>query len=410
MEKLLKAPKKLFYHLPPTAVPIQVGDVKSAIRGLFDPDRYYWDFLSDLKNTIGLDNCFLTTSGRAALLLILLTLKRRSDRLEVILPAYTCPTVFQAVIEAGLQPLYCDVDPRTLGFDREHLRFLLSEKVLSIIPTHLFGLAQDFTDLIGICRDLGIYIVEDAAQAFGAQVSGQMVGNAGDFGFFSMGFGKCMPIGDGGIICTKNTFVAELEKTFATSKTRNSKLGVASLGEFLAYGLATTPAGWWVVFHSPWNPAKKEMQINFLPEIAVAEFNTVQAAIGKSLLQRIDQINKIRQERADSLKEILVDFDFLDTPEIAPNTDPVYLRFPVIVDNKTNADELYLRLSKAGIGVSKSYTYTLPDLFSDASFIKSAQFNGARKLADCLLTLPTHPYVKSDDLFVMQRIFTTFES
>lgn len=408
MEKIIKRPQKLFYHLPPTAVPILGSDVKSAVRGMFDHDRYVKDFVSELKNTIGSNNCFLTTSGRAALLLILLTLKSRSDRLEVILPAYTCPTVFQAVIEAGLQPLFCDVDPRTLGFDRDHLSHLLSEKVLSIVPTHLYGLAQDITDLVGICGNLGIYIVEDAAQAFGALVSGKMVGCTGDFGLFSMGFGKSLPIGDGGVICTKDSFVADLEKTLTTSKTQHSKWSVISLGEFLVYALATTPAGWWAVFRSPWNPAKKEMQINFLPEIEVGEFNAVQAGIGKSILKRINKINMIRRDKANSLKEILAGIEFVNLPEIASNTAPIYLRFPVIADTKTNADELYRQLSKAGIGVSKSYTFTLPDLFSDASFLKAAQFHGARRLANCLLTLPTHPYVKADDLVAVQRIFESF--
>ena len=194
IKKPLNKYQKIFYHLPPTAVPIQVSDIKSAIKGVKDPHNCYRDFKSALQDAIGTKHCFLTSSGRAALLLILLTLKRQSNRQKVILPAYTCPTVVQAISQAGLHPLFCDLDPSTLGFDREQLKPLLTEKVLAIIPTHLYGLVEEIKDLIEMCSYLGIHIIEDAAQAFGAFSSGQSVGCSGDFGFFSLGFGKSIPI------------------------------------------------------------------------------------------------------------------------------------------------------------------------------------------------------------------------
>lgn len=203
-------PLKFFHHLPPTAVPVLLCDFKSGIRAMADPLNSHSDFISALENSFGIKKVFLTSSGRAALLMILLTLKQRSDRLEVILPAYTCPTVAQTVLQAGLQTLFCDVNPKSLSLDRDHLSSLLTEKVLAIIPTHLYGLVQDITDLIAQCKDQGIFIVEDAAQAFGASISGKSVGCAGDFGFFSLGFGKCVPTGHGGVLCAKDDFATDL--------------------------------------------------------------------------------------------------------------------------------------------------------------------------------------------------------
>lgn len=402
--------KKAFYHLPPTAVPVKFDDFKAAFRAMINPQTNYSDFISALQDEIGTQNCFLTSSGRAALLVILLSLKQRSDRLEVILPAYTCPTVVQSIIHAGLQPIFCDVNPHTFGLDRDHLNSMLTDKVLAIIPTHLYGLAQDITDLIGLCKDLGIYIVEDAAQAFGARVSKQMVGCAGDFGFYSFGFGKCIPTGSGGIICTKDEFVPDLLTTINQFHPNKTKSNLLSFGEYFAYGVATTPAGWWFIFRSPWNPAKKELETNSLPVINSEKFNAVQVGIGTSILKRINQIDNIRRRNANSLREILVNNNFVDIPEIASNVEPVFLRYPFIVDDKRRANDLYRQLSKAGIGVSRSYTFTLPDMFPEVSSNKAPQFTGARRLSECLLTLPTHPYIDVEDLVVIRETFMSYRS
>lgn len=402
-------PKKIFYHLPPTAVPIQVSDIKSAIEAMKDPEKYYMNFVSALQDTIGTKHCFLVSSGRAALLLILLTIKKRSNRQEVILPAYTCPTVVQAINHAGLQPLFCDVDPITLGFDRDHLKLLLTDKVLSIIPTHLYGLAQEITDLIDVCSNLGIYIIEDAAQAFGALIGGQSVGSGGDFGFFSLGFGKCIPTGEGGIICAKEAYAPDLQKTINESKPNKSSPEIISLCEYLAYGLATTPTGWWIIFRSPWNPAKRKLNVESLPPISFRNLNRVQTGIGSSILKRIDQINNIRKSNAKKLRSVLLKFDFIKIPEIADNVDPVYLRFPFIAADENIADELYQLLSRAGIGVSRSYTYTLPDMFLASTFIHPTQFPGARKLANGLLTLPTHPYMDDKDFSLIKKAFESLK-
>lgn len=403
--KVLRGSDRLFYHLPPTAVPLKRSDILQALRALINPRDSCQRFLTALEHQTGTSNCYLTSSGRSALALILMTLQHNSSRQKVILPAYTCPTVAQAVKKVGLVPIYCDINPQTLDLHRESLRVLLADDVLAIIPTHLYGLAHDISDLIETCQELSIYIIEDAAQAFGATFQGRMVGSLGDFGFFSLGFGKCVPSGGGGIIITKDVYASEIQhtikQTIATGYTRD----FAPLLKYFGYGLATTPLGWWFVSHSPLNPAKKGMDLTALPAIRYANLSPTVAGIGSSILERIDSINAVRRENAQRLKEILAHYPFINIPTTPIDSQPVYLRFPIIVDTKSRADQLHYRLSKAGIGVSKSYTRILPEMFSVTTAPAPERYVGAEHLATCLLTLPTHAFLTTNDFTVIQNIF-----
>jgi perosamine synthetase len=402
--------KKTFYHLPPTAVPVRGSDFSYAIKALVDPVGTLDNFISTLVEKTGNPNCYLTSSGRSALAVILLTLKKSSNRSKVILPAYTCPTVAQAVLWAGLQPVFCDVSPTTLDMDRNSLHELLDQQVLAVIPTHLYGLAQDISDLVQIGRESEIYIIEDAAQAFGASINNQMVGNAGDFGFYSLGRGKCIPTGHGGIIVTSDLFVPNLIETIQATIQSGLKRDPASLVTYLAYGLATTPFGWWFIFRSPMNPAQDGMQIESLPPLICESFSVSKAGIGLSILKRIDQINALRRENAHRLIAFLANFEYVQIPKTPPESVPVFLRFPIILDQKIHTDLLYNRLSQAGIGVSRSYIRTLPDIFSCYHSADSKKFTGANHLAECLLTLPTHPYLKDDDFVRIEHVFESINT
>jgi perosamine synthetase len=246
---------RLFYHLPPTAVSITLDDIRCSITALIEPKYALEEFVDALVHRVVNSNCYLTDSGRSALLLILLTIKNRSQRTKVILPAYSCPTVAQAVLQAGLQPVFCDMSTDTLDMDRGHLQELVDDQTLAIIPTHLYGLPMNVRDLIAIGRASGIHIIEDAAQAFGAEIGGKPVGTIGDFGFYSMGRGKCIPTGHGGIILARDAFAGDLKKTISETVSGKTKPEIASIISYLAYGLATTPFGWWFIVRSPLNPA-----------------------------------------------------------------------------------------------------------------------------------------------------------
>jgi dTDP-4-amino-4,6-dideoxygalactose transaminase len=344
-------------------------------------------------------------SGRGALAVILVGLKRLSGRRQVIVPAYGCPTVVQSVMKAGLEPILCDVSTRTLDLERASLMPLISDEVLAIVPTHLYGLAQDVRDLLKIGSDHDVFVIEDAAQAFGASLDGQMVGTFGDAGLYSLGRGKCIPVGHGGVIVSQERCAAAIAKARQEVVSEGKGLDLGSLILFAGYGAAIHPRLWWLIVRTALNPADRGMDLDDLAPIHLQGLSAVQAALGHSILERLEAQQSASRQNAQRLMAHLVKYDGYTFPQIPPGATPVFLRLPVIAESQHLADRLFDLLEQQGIGVSRSYWRSLPDLFSKVLSTDEVIYPGAAKLARCLLTLPTHTYLQDDDFKRIAHVF-----
>lgn len=394
-----------FRHLPPTATSIKIHDFKAGIEAFFNPNIGYSRLLLALSKVFSSEQCFLVSSGRAALFTILSSLKRKSDRTGVILPAYSCPSVVKAIIQNHLNPIFCDLEPTTLQFEQRCLDKLLQSNPLAVIPTYLYGIIHDIRALKEKCTQINVVVIEDVAQTFGATINGNYIGTIGDFGFSSFGWGKCIPTGQGGLIISQEKHKDEIKQTLDQILSYKKELGIKSLIAMLGYSIATTPNGWWFIHNSFLNPAEAGMDISKLKPIDVEPYSPVQAAFAASLIARFDIIIKQRRTTANSLNRLLSEFDYLTLPSLTANPGSVYLRFPIIVDTVERAEHLFIALNQIGIGVSKSYTRTLPDLFSSWDVQSEKKYAGAEHLAKCLLTLPTHHYYNVQDFMHIKEIF-----
>jgi perosamine synthetase len=396
-----------FRHVPPTAVPAARTDLWSGLAALADREGALERFRSALMNRAGSSHCYLVSSGRAALTVILMGLKRLNGGSRVILPAYGCPTVPQAVLSAGLQPVFCDVCPETLDLDASALKRLVSKDVLAIVQVHLYGLAQDVEPLLEMGREHEIFLIEDAAQAFGATLRGCQVGTIGDAGLYSLGRGKCLPTGHGGVIVAQERCAAAIGEVIRESVRPSPSWDVGSLALFLGYGLATHPRGWWFVTRSPLDPARRATDLQSLRPIRLTGLSAVQAGIGASILGRVDAVQAVRRRNASLLMNALSGFYFVSFPEISQGAEPVFLRLPIVVDDEERADRLLDLLRRRGIGAGRPYRIPLPYLLDDAPQLEDRDFPGASLLSSRLLTLPTHPYLDEDDI---DRIAGTFRA
>jgi dTDP-4-amino-4,6-dideoxygalactose transaminase len=411
--------RQSFRHLPPTATPVRLGDAREALAAIRDPRTALARLRAALLEATGAADCFLVSSGRAALTLILMGLYQESGRQRVVVPAYSCPTVAQAVLTAGLEPVFCDVSPQTLDLDREVLAGLLDRETLAIVAVHLYGLAQDIGDLLEMARALDIFVVEDAAQALGARFEGQMVGTRGDAGLYSLGRGKGLPAGHGGVIVAREGCAKAIGRMVrhqvGPAPSRDPRpgpaamAGLATAGQILAYGLATHPRGWWLVARSPLNPADEGMDVEALPPILFRELPAARAAIAAKLLDRLDVDLATRLLNARILREGLEGLEALTLPDIPAGAVPAFLRLPVVVENEETASRLYARLWQAGLGVSRSYYRTLPDMYAGRVAADGRAYPGAERLATDLLTLPTHAYLAEGDLARIIEICTTLD-
>jgi dTDP-4-amino-4,6-dideoxygalactose transaminase len=171
----------------------------------------------DVPHVIGVAN------GTDAITLALRALGVRPGQ-EVVVPSFTFYATVEAVIAAGARPVFCDVDPDTRNVSAETVRAALTRETRAVVTVDLFG--SPAPDL----RELGLPVLEDAAQAAGASLEGRRAGSLGDVATFSFYPSKNLPcFGDGGAIATADHEVAERARTLRFHGSRDKK-------EFLEVG------------------------------------------------------------------------------------------------------------------------------------------------------------------------------
>jgi dTDP-3-amino-3,4,6-trideoxy-alpha-D-glucose transaminase len=129
---------------------------------------------------------------------------------EVICPSLTFYATAESIVNAGATPIFSDVDPATWCVTAATVRPLLSARTKAIVPVHLFGNVAQVPEL----RELGLPVVEDAAQAAGASLDGRRAGALGELATFSFFPSKNLPcLGDGGAVVTSDSDLAERART-----------------------------------------------------------------------------------------------------------------------------------------------------------------------------------------------------
>src|SRR5438093_1100285 len=163
-------------------------------------------FEEEFAAYLGVRFCVGVANGTDALTIALRALGV-SEGDEVVVPSLTFYATAEAVVNAGAVPIFCDVDPGTYCVTRETVQTAVTERTTAIVPVHLFGNVAPIDEL----RDLGLPVLEDAAQAAGASLGGTKAGALGDAATFSFFPSKNLGcLGDGGAVVTNDEQVAAL--------------------------------------------------------------------------------------------------------------------------------------------------------------------------------------------------------
>lgn len=124
---------------------------------------------------------------------------------EVITVPFTFVATVAAIYYTGATPVFVDIDPRTFTIDVEAIEGAITERTKAILPVHLYGQPADMDPILDIAKRHGLIVIEDAAQAHGAEYKGRRVGSLGDMGCFSFYPGKNLgAYGEGGMVVTSN--------------------------------------------------------------------------------------------------------------------------------------------------------------------------------------------------------------
>lgn len=165
--------------------------------------KYIDEFEAGFARYCGTEYALAVSNGTTGLHLALAALGLKAGD-EVIVPDLTFVATANAVAYTGATPILADIDPDTLCIDPASVKSLISARTKAIIPVHLYGHPADMDALNEIADAHGIDIVEDAAEAHGAEYKGRRVGGIGRCGVFSFYGNKVITTGEGGMLTTND--------------------------------------------------------------------------------------------------------------------------------------------------------------------------------------------------------------
>jgi perosamine synthetase len=354
---------------------------------------------------------FPVSSGTAALTISLLILRKVSDRKEVVLPAYSCPSLVAAVVKAGLKPVLCDLQPAKLVFDLERLAATAGPDTLAVIAVHLFGVPENMPKIKALAEQKGFFLLEDAAQAFGnhSRALGGNFGALGDLGVISFGRGKPLSLLSGGAVILNNPALRDsADETYAGLRPPPRASFVAGYAALLMlYSLFFHPRTHWLPRSIPF---LKLGETYYIDEFTIGRIGDGVLRFGERVHQGYPEIRETRKRLAgsyvDMLKPYLGGLSF--TPDTEGKDDIALLRFPVVFREAEKRDLVLAALIKEGLGATGSFPVPLNELEGAAPHTGGhpSGFPNAKAVSQRILTLPLHRYVRKEDLAAMSRIFS----
>ncbi len=277
-----------------TAECLRTGWISSAGRFIEEFERKWAEYCG-MKYGVAVSN------GTAALQVAISCLDLEPDD-EVIIPTFTIISCALAVIYNGAKPVLVDADPKTWTMDVSQVEAKISRRTKAIMPVHIYGHPCDMEPIWELARKHGLVVIEDAAEAHGAEYKGRKCGGLGDISCFSFYANKIITTGEGGMVLTNNETFAEKARSLRNLCFRQDRR----------------------FYHT-------ELGHNF-------RLTNIQAAIGLAQLERIDELVQKKRWIGQTYNEELKDVPGLILPVEEPWAKNVYWMYGVVLEEKIGMD------------------------------------------------------------------------
>jgi len=255
-----------------------------------------------------------TSSGTTALHLAIASLEIGPGD-EVIVSTFTNIASALAIVHCGATPVVVDSERETWNIDATKIEAKITKKTKAIMPVHIYGHPCDMDPIMEIAKKYSLYIVEDAAEAHGAEYKGKKVGGIGDIGCFSFYGNKIISTGEGGMLITDSAKINERAKLLRNLAFDSKR---RFLHDYLGYNYRMT---------------------------------NVEAAIGVAQLGRVDEFIQKKRYIASFYNSMLKDIPGLTLPVEKPWAKNVYWMYCIVVEDEfgISRDELMAGLLEKGI-------------------------------------------------------------
>lgn len=379
--------------LPPAAAPIGIKDLVMGLVALFAGKKSVRNLEEDLGRFYGCRYCFAVSSGRAALSVILQALHELSpEREEILIPAYTCFSVPASIVKNGLKVSLCDLAPDSLDFDFDSLeRMLDNPRLLCVIPTHLYGTSADVQRVKKIATGRDLFVVEDAAQAMGAEQNGVQVGKYGDVFFFSTDRGKALSTVEGGLILTDNPRVGEtVQKIVGNVPNCSNRHLICLIFKAIALSLFIHPNLYWLPKALPFLQLGKN---KFDPTFSITKMSSFQAGLARKWKEKLVSFQQIRSRNALSILSANSWTQAAIVPEVGER-----IRLPIFVEDQAAKEKILREGDRRGLGISEGYPRSINEIDHPFNLSYGRSFPSAENTARTLISLPIHPSIQEKEI------------
>ena len=348
------------------------GDIQEAISKVLESSQFILGdevqkFEEEFSIYVGAKFGVAVNSGTSALHLALLS-ARIGPGDEVITVPSTFVATAAAIVYAGARPVFVDVNPQTLTLDPSLLQRAITSNTKAILPVHLYGHPAEMDPILEIATKHGLAVIEDTAQAHGAEYQGKRLGSLGSYGCFSFYPSKNLgAYGEAGMVVTNDSDAAK----------RLSML-------------------------RDWGQSKKyhhkTLGFNY-------RMDGIQGAVLRVKLNHLEDWTKARRKNAALYKQLLDGSDLILPVEIAGNRHVYY----VYVVRSKSRDALQNHLLEQGIqtGIHYPHPVHLEEAFQDLGY-SVGDFPVAEQAANELLSLPMYPELQPDQIEAIAEAILAF--
>ncbi len=368
-DRELETPASDFRRVP-MAKPYHSRAIEEAVltvlrSGMLIQGRVVEDFEARLAAYLGCKHVVAVSSGTAALHLAFLALGVKPGD-EVITTPFSFAATANAIAFCGATPVFADIDPRTFNLDPASVEERITARTVGVEPVHLYGQPAEMDAILAVARKHGLFVVEDAAQAIGAEYRGRKIGTIGDATCFSTYSTKNLHTMEGGLVATDNDEVAARVR-----RLRNVGQDGKYYHTMIGYNYRMT-------------------------EVA--------AAIGREQVRLIDEFTRIRRANAAYLTEAISSMRVagVTPPYVLPHVTHVFHQYTVLLDPEEagrSREDVAAAMRAAGVETGVHYPrpiYAQPCYASTMRAIPACPVT--ERTYQRVLSLPVHSGLSHDDL------------
>jgi len=318
----------------------------------------------------GIPHAVATSSGTASLFVAMKALGVGEEDLVITTP-FSFVATASTILHCGAKPVFCDIDRKTFNLDPQGVEETLRRrKIKAILLVHLYGIPCPMDDFVFLSKRYGVPLIEDCAQAHGAEYRGRKVGTFGMAAAFSFYGTKNMTTGEGGMITTWEPELANRCRMLINHGSMERYRHV-----MLGYNFRMTD---------------------------------IAGALGRVQLRKLTRSNRKRAENAAFFQQAFRQTRSVRTPEVPPDTVAVFHQYTLAVEKKR--DELVTYLREAGIGTGVYYPVPLHrQQFMEQEW-NGTSFPVAEECALKVVSIPVHPQLSEKDrVFIVSRVTHFFE-